>query len=194
MDRFLRISFSFFFAAFCCSFVAAQEKYEKESRIKQQDVPAAALRFVESLQPGAKVKWYMEEGLERKSIEAKYKKQKQQFSIEFDTSGNVEDVEIEVRFAALSTALQTKINSYLQQACASYKIMKVQTQYSGSAAVLFEKLTTTQQPSGLVRRYELVVKCKTGNKVELMEYLFSDEGVMLSQSTVIFKNSSHLEY
>jgi len=74
----------------------AQEKFEMESRLKQNDVPSNALNFIDSLSLKNKVKWYLEEGIERKSIEAKFKRSGKKHSVEFDILGNIEDVEIEV--------------------------------------------------------------------------------------------------
>jgi len=49
----------------------AQEKFEWKSRFKKNDVPIQSLNFIDSLSWSNKVKWYLEEGIERKSIEAK---------------------------------------------------------------------------------------------------------------------------
>jgi hypothetical protein len=45
--------------------LSAQEKLEREYRIKEKNVPAAALVFMDSVGIKVKTKWYKEEGLEK---------------------------------------------------------------------------------------------------------------------------------
>lgn len=172
----------------------AQEKFEKESRIKQRDVPQKALEFIDSINVKTKLKWYVEEGMNRRSIEAKFRQNKKRYSIEFDTLGHVEDVEIEILQAELATAINDAINNQLKKDCLKYKIEKIQVQYSGTEQALLAKLKNRPTSEKLIVKYEVVVKCTSKNKVELLEYLFNDTGTVLSTSTIVFKNSSHLEY
>lgn len=174
--------------------LCAQEKFEKESRIRQKDVPAKALQFIESSDIKSNIKWYLEEGLNKKSIEAKFKHNNVRYSIEFDTLGNIEDMEIEAVWKDLNVQLTDSISKHLKKDCLKHKIIKVQIQYSGSETALFSKLKTSQNNQNLTINYELIVKCKLQNKTELFEYLFSESGKPLSSSKIIFKNSSHLEY
>lgn len=172
----------------------AQEKFEKESRIKQRDVPQKALDFIESANIKGKMKWYLEQGLNRKSIEVKFQQNRKRYSVEFDTLGTIEDVEIEVKATELPASLNNTINTQLQNDCIKYKIEKIQVQYSGSEEQLLAKLKNLSYVQNLVTKYEVVVKCTSKNNVELLEYLFTDTGTVLSVSTIVFKNSSHLEY
>lgn len=172
----------------------AQEKFEKESRIKQRDVPQKALDFIESANIKGKMKWYLEQGLNRKSIEVKFQQNRKRLSVEFDTLGTIEDVEIELKATELPASLNNTINAQLQNDCIKYKIEKIQVQYSGSEEQLLAKLKNPASVQNLVTKYEVVVKCTSKNNVELLEYLFTDTGTVLSVSTIVFKNSSHLEY
>ena len=172
----------------------AKEKFEKESRIKQRDVPQKALDFIDSVNVKTKLKWYVEEGLNRRSIEAKFRQNKKRYSIEFDTLGHVEDVEIEILQTELTTAINDAINNQLKKDCIKNKIEKIQIQYSGTEQELLAKLKNRPSSEKLIVKYEVVVKCTSKNKVELLEYLFNDTGTVLSTSTIVFKNSSHLEY
>lgn len=183
-----------FFFSFCCSDLSAQEKYEKESRIPQEEVPSKAVRFIDSLNEKNKLRWYFEEGLNRSSIEAKFIRHKKNYSVEFDTLGNVEDVEIEIGLNELDTQLKEAINSQLKVNCLKSKIEKVQIQFSGSEQELISKLKHEQSSPNLVINYEIVVRCTSKKAIELLEYLFNNKGELLSTSKIIFKNSSHLEY
>lgn len=174
--------------------LVAQEKYEKESRIKQKDVPLKAIQFINSLNLRKTIKWYQEEGLVKKSIEAKFKHNKKRYSLEFDTLGNIEDLEVESTMKAIDNRIKDSISFSLNKECLSHKIVKIQIQYSGALSALFDKIKTDTNNISLVINYELIVKCKLKNRTVLYEYLFSGEGKKVSNSKIIFKNSSHLEY
>ena len=174
--------------------LCAQEKFERESRLKRRDVPAKALHFIDSLEIKSRVKWYYEQGLERSSIEAKFKKDKKRNSVEFDSLGNIEDVEIEIKWKKLPIDLQDSISFHLRKDCIKHKIVKVQIQFTGSLDALFTKLNMPEKVVPLTTRYEIIVKCSSTNSVNLFEYLFTDDGGVISRSKIIFKNSSNLEF
>ncbi|MGB0176357.1 MAG: hypothetical protein ACPF9D_04270 [Owenweeksia sp.] len=179
---------------FCLQSGYAQQKFEKESRLKVEDVPARALQFIDSLGAESKIHWYFEEGLESTSIEAKFRYKGKKLSVEFDTSGKVEDVEIQVKWSALASALRDSIRAVLRSDCTRFSIRKVQVQYSGSRNNLISKLRMDSTTAGYVTRYELVTKCRTDEDIALYEYLFDSEGLSLTRSKIIFNNSSNLEY
>lgn len=172
----------------------AQEKFEKESRLKEKQVPAKALNFLDSLQISRKIKWFKEEGLTRESIEAKFKHNKANYSIEFDIQGKIEDIEKEIDWAKLDNKLRDSISHQLSADCTKFKISKVQIQYTGSECELYSVMLAKEINKNVMAHYELIVQCKHHNTVELFEYLFSDQGKHVSHSIILFKNSSHLEY
>jgi hypothetical protein len=192
MSRYIFLIFSIVF--FVSNNQFAQEKFEKESRIKPKDVPSKALLFIDSLNLNTNVKWFQEEGPNKKAIEAKFKRNEVRYSVEFDSLGLIEDVEIEVNWSELEFSLIETISSQLQQNCSSYKIEKVQRQFTGSKNDLFTLLTTGNILDLLKMKYEIIVRCKHENKVDLFEYLFNEKGKLISTSKIVFNNSSHLEY
>jgi hypothetical protein len=174
--------------------LSAQEKFEKESRIQQRDVPQQALSFLDSLQGKTKIKWYLEEGQEKKSIEAKFRLNKLSYSVEFDILGKIEDVEVEMKWNDINSTLSDALALRFKQDCLEYKVMKVQKQFTGTEQELLMMLKNGVVAAGLTLNYEIVVRCKQHNSVDLFEYLFSEQGQVLSTSKIVFKNSSHLEY
>lgn len=172
----------------------AQQKFEKESRLKQNEVPSSALNFIDSLKLKNKVKWYLEEGLEGKSIEAKFKRNRKKHSVEFDILGNIEDVEIEIKWDELPTPLKNLISTRLQKDCIKHRIDKIQIQYTGNQMLLFLKLLSGKPTEDLTVKYEIIVKCRSEKSTELFEYLFTDKGHFILASQIIFKPSYHLEY
>lgn len=180
-------------AALCTQRVYSQQKYERESRLAPENVPPAALEFIDALEITSKIKWYSEIGLESKSIEAKFKRDGQRHSIEFDTIGAVEDVEIEMKLQELKPFVKGTITSQLSSTCSRYKISKIQIQFTGREPELLSFLKGAATSEALTKKYEIVAKCVT-RKAGLFEYLFSDQGTLLETSEIIFKNSSNLEY
>lgn len=182
------------FLGVCSSSVSAQEKFEKESRIKKKDIPERAKHFIDSLQLQVKVKWYKEETLNQESIEAKYKLQDTHYSIEFNKEGLVEDVEKEIVFEQLVATQKKSITNSIEKECSKYVVKEVQRQYTGCNEELLAFLINGTTTKPLTVKYEVVVKCTHAAGVNLFEYLFSDEGLLLSKQKIVFKNSSHLEY
>lgn len=172
----------------------AQDKFEKESRIKRSDVPSKALLFVDSLNYNARIKWYKEEALTSVSIEAKFKYHTTKYSIEFDTLGNIEDVEIEAHKEDIDTAIINSITNQLKRDCSKHKIVKIQRQFTGTGNDLFSLLHNGINSEKIKVKYEIVVRCSVQKEVNLFEYLFDEKGLLVSKSKIIFKNSSHLEY
>lgn len=172
----------------------AQQKFEKETRLREDKVPEQALSFLNEIQNTKKVKWFLEEGLEKKSIEAKFKANGTKYSIEFDLSGNIEDVEQNMKWERLAQLLKEKIHGRFASSCASHKVIKLQVQYLGSPAALLAKINANENFGDLHINYEIVVKCKSNKSISLYEYLFNDLGEFISSYKLIFNNSSHLEY
>lgn len=186
-------SWIFLIAFSVSSNLFSKDKFEQESRIKPKDVPSKALGFVDSLYLNTNIKWYLEEGLSKKSFEAKFKRKKIRHSVEFDSLGTIEDIEMDVNWDKLEPKLIESISSQLQQNCLRFKILKVQRQFTGSENDLL-RLLKTNTLSNLEQNYEIIVRCKLENEVSLFEYLFNDDGKLIAKSKIVFKNSSHLEY
>lgn len=172
----------------------AQDKFEKESRIKRGDVPSKALLFIDSLNYKTKIKWYKEEGLTSISIEAKFNHNKTRYSIEFDTLGNIEDIEIEIHWEDMEKEMANPITNQLKLDCSKHKIVKIQRQFTGTENDLFSLFRNGIHSEKIKINYEIIVKCNWQKEVNLFEYLFNEKGILVSKSKVIFKNSSHLEY
>lgn len=170
----------------------AQDKYEKESRVKRSEVPDLAFTFIDSLGIKSKIKWYKEQSLSGSSYEAKFKQGALVHSVEFDTLGSIEDVEIEVKVDKIAPKAYDGITKTFGSECTGYSIRKVQQQYTGSRDELFTIIKNENAKTTC--NYELVVKCKHEGGVDLFEYLFDSKGELISKSRIVFKNSSHLEY
>jgi len=172
----------------------AQEKFERESRIKEIEVPQKALQFIDSSYLKTKIRWYKEIGLKNVSFEAKFIQNRTAYSVEFDSLGFIEDIEVEVDWFDLEQAIKDMISSDLEKDCSKYKILKVQIQYSGNESELLRFITNQKLNLSLSKKYELIVRCKKQQETSLFEILFDHQGQPISNSKIVFKNSSHLEY
>lgn len=175
-------------------YLHAQEKYEKESRISYKYVPTDAKKYIDSININSKIKWYLEENLNNKNYEAKFKRNSIKYSIEFNESGKIIDVEINIKSSQITDSIIKLINKQFKNDCNKYKILKIQIQYPGISAKLFSKIYHNTIYDTLHKNYEIVVKCKSDNEVKLYEYLYDNNGKVLIKKEIIFKNSSHLEY
>ena len=173
-----------------------QIKYEREYRLDISQVPPQALEFVDALNLTNKIKWYKEEGFYKNSIEAKTRYQSKKYSIEFDTSGTIEDIEVEINWEEVPLDTRNAIDEYLDTNFQKSKICKVQRQFVGDEEYLL-KITSTEafhSNDHINVHYELEVAVKRKEKHQKLELLFDEGGRLLKESTIIFKNTDHLEY
>jgi hypothetical protein len=173
---------------------AAQVKYEQEYRVGPGEVPERARAFFEGDLSDQKLKWYKEIQLEASSYEAKFRRDGKKFSVEFDTLGHVEDVEIIIRFDELNPQVQTTIGQELNKQFVRYKIQKIQLQLTGAEDVLQTLVHGHAGDTPAVERYELVVRGKADQAVGLFEMLFDEQGQLLQVSEIIPRNTDILDY
>jgi len=178
----------------CFSVVFSQEKFEKESRLNVAQVPVDALTFLKKLNIESKIKWFREESLTETSIEAKFKFKGNRYSVEFDSIGKIQDIELEQHLKSVAPGVQLKMQSVLAKDCSRFKINKVQIQYSGTSQHLIDFFLSGKVSENVQIRYEVVTRCKENKEVSLYEYLFDNLGQFIKRSKIVFKNSSHLEY
>lgn len=180
----------------CLSSLSGQDKYEKEYRISSELVPSSAVNYIEKFNFEKKVKWYREESLTLASIEAKTKRNKQRYSIEFDTTGQLQDLEIEIDFKTINPSAQKNICAALSQEFDRYKLEKTQRQYAGKATtILAYFLQAGMHISPEIKiQFEIVLEGKTADKVNLYECTFSQQGTLISKRRIVLRNTDILEY
>lgn len=173
----------------------AQVKYERETRIRPPAAPAPARAFADSALLGVrKIRWYQEFGLNAFSYEAKAKKDGRCYSIEFDTAGKVQDVEVEIKLSDLDAGLRQKIDATLSGLFAHYKITKTQLQWTGPEPVLQALIRAGAGPENYTERVEIVFKCRENGRPKLYEALFDPSGALLSKLEIIPRNTDNLDY
>ncbi len=172
----------------------AQQKLEKESRLNPEDVPQEAMQFIGAVEMATQWKWYFEENLVGNSVEAKTRHDGKWYSVEFDASGNIQDVEIEKSWKEMDEQLRGSISQALDSMYRRHSIDKIQVQHSAEPPVLLAILNNKADPANSRVQYELVVKGKTTGRPKLYELTFSEKGKLLATSEIIFRNTDNLEY
>lgn len=184
----------FLFGLLLIQFSFSQDKYEREVRKNQRDIPQKAVDFINTLNFSSKIKWYKEYGLNSTSFEAKTKFKGKKYSIEFDSIGNLEDAEIIISEKQIEEVVLSKIKSKLKTDKKKFKLGKIQIQYSGSKESVKQKIIKNQNNENLIIRYEIIVTAKVNKKFQKFEYLFSHLGEFIQRKTIVLANTDNLEY
>ncbi|NNC62379.1 MAG: hypothetical protein HKO11_08570 [Eudoraea sp.] len=181
----------------CCSPTFAQAKYEREFRIRKSQFPQNALEQIEDqIKDARRLRFYKEIDSATISFEAKFKKDRLHYSVEFNSEGELEDIEVLIKEVDIPTDVFASVSDYLKGNCLNFKIRRLQQQYP----------VTEKQKMGKVIRdafqnlilpyinYEMVVFCKTAAGREEYEYLFNSEGVFISRRKSLPPNYDHILY
>jgi len=172
----------------------AQKKFEQESRLKPADVPKVARQFIDAVEMDSNWKWYFEENLQGNSVEAKTKHQGKRYSVEFDTSGKIQDVEVEKIWKEMDEQLRGSILFALDSLFNSHKLDKIQIHYVAETNVLLEILNKKADQTDSKIQYEIMVKGKKNGRPKLYELTFTESGELLESLEIIFRNTDNLEY
>jgi hypothetical protein len=172
----------------------SQLKFEKESRLKRADIPPLAFELIESLAIPGKIKWYSEENLTGNSVEAKFRFNKKYYSIEFDTGGNLQDVEITIEIFEIQEGVKESIFKKLESEFNKYSIQKIQAHYPGKNPEILSIIKNPPKETGNNIKYELVVNGKTGNTTKQYEMVFDNKGILTEKKEIIQKNADNLEF
>ncbi len=174
--------------------VQAQVKYEKESRIKAEEVPAKALTFIKKCQLDSRIKWYREKNMKDASVEAKVRIRGSKYSIEFDTLGNIQDVEFIIGFDDMAQAIREKVNRQFDSLFKRHKIIKIQRQYTATPQILQQLIRSGNSQQPFSTRYEIVMAGKKEKMMKKFEILTDGQGKIIKQSRIIPKDMDNLIY
>ena len=162
-----------------------------EERIRLDVVPKEAKDQVKNLFGKVKsLKWYKETSLEKISYEAKFKFNRHFYSVEFDTLGTLEDIEIEIKQDELSETTLQNLENYLSQNFEEHTVSKIQRQLTGDISGL-KKYLKGDQNAEITIKYEIIVSGKSEDW-NAWEMLFDKDGNFISKEKVIMKWSDNL--
>lgn len=172
----------------------AQEKVETEQRIQVSEVPLTAVEWMkDAYETARKTKWYYEETTGLKSYEAKLKWKRRMHSVEFDTSGVIQDIEISVEWKELPAAVQKNITAYLDSAFTRHRVQRIQEQWTGAPDDL-EDLIDEREHEDLTTSYEIYYYGKNASADEIWEGLFDADGKILQERIVKLRPTDNLNF
>jgi hypothetical protein len=174
--------------------INAQDKAEKEQRVHIDEVPGLAVEwFDDAYEKARRTRWYREETSGQQSYEAKLIWKGHLHSVEFNTSGVIQDIEISIDWQELPEFVQENITSYLDSAFQKFRVEKIQEQWTGSPDDL-EDLIDERERGDLTIRYELEYYGKKKSSDELWEGLFDAEGSILLERVVKVRPTDNLNF
>lgn len=150
---------------------AFAQKQEVERRIPAKQFPVAAQALLaDSFPDAACTKYFLEINEADTTYEAKFKWQRAYFSVEFQPSGSLKDIEKRVKFNGLPASVQVNINRQFDNDFIKYRIKKCQEQ---------------TLPGVVRKRYEIELegRPRTG-QTSVFEYLFEEDGSMIQRQKV----------
>ncbi|MBU2947877.1 hypothetical protein [Zobellia uliginosa] len=174
----------------------AQIKSEREHRIKKSQFPENARLFLHQKLVNAKrIRFYKEIDGNKVSYEAKFKKDRLRYSIEFNTEGILEDIEIEIQPVDIPNDTYTKITKYLENNFKKFRVKKIQQQYISDGEDIDQTLKEAFQNLMLPSiKYELVVNGKKEKEFEQFEILFNADGKFELIKKALPPNYDHVLY
>ncbi|MGD1889972.1 MAG: hypothetical protein ACFB15_05140 [Cyclobacteriaceae bacterium] len=171
-------------------------KQEVEKRIKKSEMPSAALNYLSEhwLNESRKIRYYYETDGANISYEAKLIREKRRFSIEFDSSGSLQDIEELIDYEQIPASVQANIDLTLSQKYSKYRIQRVQRQFlpdttQQNALLHFSGLTTET-----VDNFEIEIDTQEGSAVQSYEMLFNVEGLLVQRRTIIRRSLDNFLY
>ncbi len=195
--RFVQI-FSCVFLLIAFSGIAyGQDKIEREYKIKRDSVPLKAQEFIYDsgfLEKKTKISWYREVGSEKETVEAKFKQNGNQYSIEFFMDGKLQDAEIQIHQNSLPRKSRQNIEAYLDEVFTKWRYQKKQRQWSGENEAVLRALKEDNLIEGVTERFELVISVNSKDEKGYFEFLFDVEGRFLSKAKIIQNSSDILIY
>ena len=179
------------------SMVNSQVKVEREHRIKKNQFPETAHEFIqEKLEEAKKIRFYKETDTAKISYEAKFKKDKLYYGIEFDESGKLEDIEISIKEVDVPEDSWSKITKFLNEKFTKFKIRKIQQQYPITSDETAETTLNNAFQNLLIPslNYELMVRGKIQDVHTDFEILFGAEGDFIKMKESLPANYDHVLY
>ncbi|MBT8292923.1 MAG: hypothetical protein KJN70_06585, partial [Eudoraea sp.] len=143
-----------------------------------------------------RLRFYKELDSAKTSYEAKFKKDRLFYSVEFDEEGLLEDVEILITEVDIPNSSFQAIQEYLKSNFKKYRIRKIQQQYTLTA---FQNVENTLHKAfqNLIDpkiNYELIVAGKKDRDFQDYEILFDSEGKLIRLRKSLPANYDHVLY
>lgn len=173
----------------------SQTKNEKEERVQLEALPEAAIPIVNRLSKQLKrLRFYKETDGEKQSFEAKFKHNKQHYSIEFSREGIIEDIEILINEKQLKKEIKSNIDAFYRLNFRKSKLIKIQMQYvynrETDPNLYVESILSGT--SVYKNNYEIIAEVKNDTQRQVCEYLFNAQGDFVGYRTLNSDSYEHV--
>jgi hypothetical protein len=168
----------------------AQVKFEQEHRLRPELAPPEAQALVARFAFDKKIRWYRELSQNGASVEAKAKRGAHRYSLEFDTAGRLQDVEVEVSWENIPAPARQAMEAVFGHEGTSWHVMRAQIQYADADLAL--QHAPGPHPEA---RYEVVLRLRDAEgQLHSYECLFDAQGALLRRSRFVSHLTDLLEY
>ncbi len=172
----------------------SQTKDEREFRVEMHAFPVVGQSILKELPKTVKrLKLYKEIDGEKISYEAKFKYKKNRYSLELDTNGTIEDIEMIVKEKSLPMDV---IELYFQSHYIKFTIIKIQKQLVNSSSksdsdFLKDVLEGSHEHEV---NFEIIAATKTDSSRAVMEFLFTESGTFVNSRVLKPTSYEHIMY
>ncbi|WP_243835484.1 hypothetical protein [Maribacter spongiicola] len=158
--------------------------------------PAKAIATInKNLKDFKRIKFYKETDSTKISFEAKLKKDKLWYSIEFDEDGALEDIEILIKTTDIPNDTYANMEKYLNKNFTKYRIKRLQQQYTSKNESLEVTFKSAFQNLILpTNNYEIVIVGKKDKGYLDYEIQFDADGNFKKIRTSLPPNYDHVLY
>jgi hypothetical protein len=157
--------------------IHGQVKLEYEKRINKSEFPQAAIHWLDSHPELPKrIRYLLETDGQIHTYEAKFVHEKKWHSIEFDSLGQLQDVEVLINRKEIPQPLREKVEAYLDAQYDKWRKDRIQRQYTAAAngPRVLERLWA--EDATVECNLEIEVSVKEGRKTAHYELLFDPDG------------------
>lgn len=178
-----------------CSF--SQSKSEREERISAEDFPEIALSYFNIISQDVNyLKFYKETDGNKKSFEVKFKFKRAHYSVEFDTLGHLEDIEVVIKKRHIPEEIKKVIWKYFKNNFKKSTLVKVQKQYVNTTKKGDKQFIQhiLQRPYNKHTHFEIIAEIKNRETHELREFTFDRYGKYQKSRKVTTSSYEHALY
>nr|WKN39133.1 hypothetical protein K4G66_10525 [Tunicatimonas sp. TK19036] len=179
------------------SYAQNNVKEEVEKRIKAEEMPKAAMSILSDwLKDSRRVRFYYETDGDHQTYETKLIRNERHFSIEFDNSGVLMDIEELINTEQLPDAVIETIHNVLSRTYEKHKIRRIQRQFlpKNSDENLLNTILSFSEETEQFINYEIEVNVKEQSRMRAYEILFDAEGQILDQRLIVRRSLDNLLY
>ncbi|SDD84470.1 hypothetical protein SAMN05421636_10288 [Pricia antarctica] len=174
----------------------AQNKDEREHRIKKSQFPEKALSYIdEKLEGARRIRFYRETDGTKTSYEAKFKKDRLKYSVEFSEDGVLEDIEFLIGAIDIPDDTFSKMKEYLEKDFLKYRIRRIQKRYpigkNDTETIVKHAFQNLMLP---YIKYEIIVFGKKERGFARYEILFDADGNFENFRKSLPPNYDHILY